>query len=264
MDASSTDSMGDLSGLTSRSLSHARLYLTHDTPKVLFVHGGFHGAWCWSHTLKFLSARGIGAAAIDLRGHGRLAQSDDFIAQGFAQMAEDVVEALSTFAEPVFLVGHSIGALVSMAAARHMTLRGIILLAPAAPAGSDIRHALPAFPQDRAVPPPPEARIRKWFLSGGCSVDAQAYLQRLCPESPRLLNDCFHDGISLAPSDIGCPIFCLSGGKDDSPLHPAGQDQDIAARFGARLHIVAISGHSLMLDDGRGETAEAIHVMMRG
>lgn len=249
----------DLSGLTCRSLSRARIFLTSDTPQILFVHGGFHGAWCWSETFALLAARGIGAAAIDLRGHGGLAQTEDFITQGLADMTMDVAEALRTFSAPIFVAGHSLGALVAMDAARQTQLRGLVLLAPAAPAGLEARHALPPFPVDQPVAPPPENRARRWFLSGAEFVDASAYLARLCSESPRLLNECFHDGVDIAPAAITCPILCISGGKDDSPLHPAGQDRAIAARYGADLHEVANAGHCLMLDDGRRETAEVIH-----
>lgn len=254
-----TNASHDFTGNISRSLSHGRLHATSPSPRILFVHGGFHGAWCWSKTLAFLSDRGVGAAALDLRGHDGLPQDENFIAQGAGEMTADVIEALETFTEPAFLAGHSLGALVVMAAARQTKVRGLILLAPAAPAGMGARHALPRFHSDRAVAPPPEARARKWFLSGGDTVDATPYCARLCPESPRLLNDCFHDGVMIEPNDLDCPIFCLSGSKDDSALHPAGQDQAISARFGARLHIVAASGHCSMLDDGWRETAEVMH-----
>ena len=38
-------------------------------PFVLFVHGSMHGDWCWAeHWMPFLGARGIGSAAVNLRG----------------------------------------------------------------------------------------------------------------------------------------------------------------------------------------------------
>ena len=30
---------------------------THAAP-LLFVHGGFHGAWCWEHYLPYFASRG--------------------------------------------------------------------------------------------------------------------------------------------------------------------------------------------------------------
>ena len=43
---------------------------THPTP-LLFVHGGWHAAWCWDeHFLEFFAAAGYRAIALSLRGHG--------------------------------------------------------------------------------------------------------------------------------------------------------------------------------------------------
>jgi len=42
----------------------------HPVP-LLFVHGGWHGAWCWDdHFLDFFAAAGYRAVAVSLRGHG--------------------------------------------------------------------------------------------------------------------------------------------------------------------------------------------------
>jgi len=242
-------------------LTHARLHAgpaCGEGPVILFVHGGFHGAWCWANIIEYLGTSRVAAAAIDLRGHGGLPQSPSFISQGSAAMIADVCEAAATLPRPLFLAGHSLGALIAMKAAASLSPEGLILLAPAVSAGGPRLHTLPRFPATQAIAPPPKDRARKWFMSGASS-SLDAYLPQLCPESPTLLNECFHDGIDAPPDSISCPILCLSGGKDDSPLHPAGQDQAIAARYNAALRVVPASGHCLMLDDGWRETAIAIH-----
>jgi pimeloyl-ACP methyl ester carboxylesterase len=38
--------------------------------RFVLIHGGFHGAWCWSRTIPELERRGHVAIAIDLPGHG--------------------------------------------------------------------------------------------------------------------------------------------------------------------------------------------------
>jgi pimeloyl-ACP methyl ester carboxylesterase len=37
---------------------------------ILFVHGAWHGAWCWENFLPYFADRGYGAYAVSLRGHG--------------------------------------------------------------------------------------------------------------------------------------------------------------------------------------------------
>jgi pimeloyl-ACP methyl ester carboxylesterase len=48
---------------------------TNDHPvPLLFVHGGWHAAWCWDENfLNFFADKGFLAAAVSLRGHGESA-----------------------------------------------------------------------------------------------------------------------------------------------------------------------------------------------
>ena len=250
-----------LPALEQRALSHGRMYVVPAgaAPSVLFVHGGFHGAWCWRPTIAYLAARGIRSAAVDLRGHGGLPQDETYIAQGVEAMTQDVLEAGRMLAEDYVLAGHSVGALIAMKAAMDRKPRGRIRLAPAAPGNVPAGHALPRFPATRAVQAPGEERARKWFLSGSSSPDIGAYLSLLCPESPRLLNECFHDGVAVDPAAISVPTLCISGAKDESPLHRRAQDRAIAEMYGAELRTVPRSGHCMMLDDGWEDTAREIH-----
>jgi pimeloyl-ACP methyl ester carboxylesterase len=81
----------------------------------LLVHGAWHGAWCWSDVVPYLEEMGHRVAAIDLPGHG-----DDRtpVAQVTLQAyADRVCGALDALAEPVILVGHSMGGLVITQAA---------------------------------------------------------------------------------------------------------------------------------------------------
>src|SRR5476649_2140141 len=44
---------------------------SRNAPPLLFVHGAWHGAWCWDeHFLGYFSKRGFSAHAVSLLGHG--------------------------------------------------------------------------------------------------------------------------------------------------------------------------------------------------
>jgi len=50
----------------------------HPVP-LLFVHGGWHGAWCWDdHFVDFFADAGYRAVAVSLRGHGTSPTSKPF------------------------------------------------------------------------------------------------------------------------------------------------------------------------------------------
>jgi pimeloyl-ACP methyl ester carboxylesterase len=62
-------------------------------PTFVFVHGAWHGAWCWSETVRLLAEQGYPAIAIDLPGHGTKAQ--------FAQAYNEVPQNLGALATEV-------------------------------------------------------------------------------------------------------------------------------------------------------------------
>ena len=173
-------------------------------------------------------------------------------------MAVDVAEAATALGGPIVLVGHSLGSLTAMAAAERVRPVGMVLLAPAPPANVTSVRLLPPFPKGQLVAPPPPERARKWFLTADTDVDVAAYVARMCPESPTFLNDLYMRRIPVDPRWTQGPALCLSGGADDSPLHPAGQDQAVAAFYGAEFDVLPGAGHCFML----GESHVAATVQM--
>ena len=73
----------------------------------VLVHGAWHGKWCWDKVVQELERQGHQATAVDLPGHG----SDRTpVAQVTLEAyVARVCEALRNAAQPVFLVGHSMG-----------------------------------------------------------------------------------------------------------------------------------------------------------
>ncbi|MGM0900385.1 MAG: alpha/beta fold hydrolase [Bacillota bacterium] len=75
----------------------------------VFVHGVYHGGWCWEKVIPYLEEKGHKVEAIDLPGSG-----DDLTHASevtFESYVNKVVEVLESQSEPVILVGHSMGGL---------------------------------------------------------------------------------------------------------------------------------------------------------
>jgi pimeloyl-ACP methyl ester carboxylesterase len=70
--------------------------------RFVLVHGGFHGAWCWSRTIAELEALGHDAVAIDVPGHGARVDEE-------ATMAGRLDAVLAVLQPGDVLVGHSGG-----------------------------------------------------------------------------------------------------------------------------------------------------------
>ena len=99
--------------------------------RFVFVHGGFHAAWCWDHTIAELQRRGHEAVAVDLPGHGT--RVDDALeAWTIPNRRDAILEALRP---GDVLVGHSGGGFDATVAADAATdlIGHIVYLAAALP-----------------------------------------------------------------------------------------------------------------------------------
>lgn len=239
-----------LDGYRVTTLSKSRLFTALDAsgPILLFIHGGYHGAWCWQKFMRWFAEREQPVAALDLRGHGGLQQDEDYLTQGVADYAEDVIEAARALGRPVVIVGHSLGGLVGMAAARQVEPIAQILLAPSPPGQLDGLKPLPPYAEDVCVSPPDAATARQKFLSG-YTGEVDSLMQLLCPESPRAMNDRYRLRIHVEPDWVKGPTLCLSAGRDLGHLHPPGQDEATAWFFGGTHLIRPHSAHDMMLDN---------------
>jgi len=80
----------------------------------ILIHGAMHGAWCWERVIPLLQSSGHAVIAPDLPGHG--ADRTPRAAVTLAHYVACVSELLEAAAEPVVLVGHSMGGMVVSAA----------------------------------------------------------------------------------------------------------------------------------------------------
>ena len=62
---------------------------SHPVP-LLFVHGGWHSASCWTNFVAFFADAGYRAAAMSLRGHGGSPTAKRFHACSIADYVDDV------------------------------------------------------------------------------------------------------------------------------------------------------------------------------
>ena len=248
--------------LPHRDAAGCRLFVGHDAaapaPALLFVAGAYHGAWCYSNYLDFYARRGVSCFAIDLPGHGSLAQGNTTPGLDIATLGQHLQQACRALGRPVVLVGHSMGALPVMLAASRGAAHAVILLAPSPPGNLPGAHALPAVPESRLKAPPQAAEIRERFLAVQDERDVTPIAERLTPESPAILNDRYLLRVPVDPAAWCCPGVCLEAQLDTSDRHPTGQDRALAGFLGLQHAVLQGQPHCMMYSDNWAASAAEI------
>ncbi|MBW1881286.1 MAG: alpha/beta fold hydrolase [Deltaproteobacteria bacterium] len=103
-------------------------------PPLLFVHGAWHGAWCWdAHFLPYFAGHGYRSHALSLRAHGE--SPGKLRGSRIADYVADVAEVAKTLAAPPVLIGHCMGGFVVQKYLEKHPARGALLLASVPPTG---------------------------------------------------------------------------------------------------------------------------------
>ena len=77
---------------------------------LLFVHGAWHGAWCWDRGfLDFFADRGWNSYALSLRNHGESLPRGSLRWTRHSAYLEDIASVAEGFERPPVLIGHSMG-----------------------------------------------------------------------------------------------------------------------------------------------------------
>lgn len=76
---------------------------------LLFVHGAWHGAWCWEHFQSYFAAQGYASYAMNLRGHGGSEGRERLRGTTAEEYVRDISAVVRGFDRPPVLIGHSMG-----------------------------------------------------------------------------------------------------------------------------------------------------------
>lgn len=109
-------------------------------PSLLFVHGSYHGAWCWAEKWQpYFAERGFTTVSVSLRAQGKSERAPGMKYAGTLQThADDLESVVRGFEAPPVMVAHSFGGLVAelYASQPRSPLAGIALLSSVPPTGN--------------------------------------------------------------------------------------------------------------------------------
>lgn len=243
----------------------------HQAP-LLFVHGAWHGAWCWAeHYLNFFAGRGYRALAVSLRGHGKSSLQQRLRGCSGADYVDDVRSVAHALPTPPVLIGHSMGGYVVQKYLESSPAPAGVLLASISARGAvglsrrlNFRHPwlMMGFHftgRSLQLFNTPE-RVRELLYSATTpDADVVRYKALLQEESQRVLLDVLMLN-AVRPQRITTPLLVV-GAEHDGAL-AVSEQHALARAYGTIAEIVPGMGHNMMLEPGWEAVAERIHAWL--
>ena len=249
-------------------------------PPIVFVHGSYHAAWCWSeHFFEYFANKGHDCYAISMRGQGGSdmpPDPDSAVAGTIETHATDVSGFCASLPTAPVLVGHSFGGLIAQAVCtvNKADLVGLALLASVPPTGNG-----PMVGRFMRKSPFASLKITYAFIAGAFKSN-----QKLCREcffskdlpdetlkkhmaqiatscNVRLLDlKAMNKSLPVPKPANGCNVFVM-GGSDDFVVDVEGVLE--TAEWGhTKAVILENTAHDLMLDTRWEKAAEALEGWM--
>ena len=261
---------------------------SQDNPILLFVHGSYHGAWCWTELFQpYFSKLGYKSVAISLRGQGKSDRGDLKIAGTLMTHVEDLDSVIQSLEKPPIVVAHSVGGLLveaycSNSSGQRSKVAGVCLLSSVPPSGNkDIIARITknsiwnsfkitwgfitkSFLKD------PKA-CRELFFSSSLPEDTLlAYQKKLVDNSsPVALLDVRNLSSELPIAPVNPSMFStgsvnafVGGGLDDMVVDPPAI-QELADYFSVEPVLWDDLAHDVMLDTKWEHVAESLHSWLK-
>lgn len=241
---------------------------------LLFVHGAFHGAWCWDeHFLDFFAARGYRALALNLRGHANSPSPTPLHKCTVADYVEDVHTVATGLPTPPVVIGHSMGGfVVQKYLAAHDAPAGV-LVASAPPYGlvravsrivaNHPRHCARTRSLRRPLDffaTPPIARAL-FYHPGTPEELVTRYVALLQDESTRVLYRDLTFGDLARPKQVTAPVLVLGAELDG--FFSRREVAATARAYRTEAEFFPAMGHNMMLEAGWASVATRIDTWLR-
>ena len=244
----------------------------HDTP-LLFIHGMFHGAWCWDvHFLGYFARHGYAAYAVNLRGHGNSEGGDKLRWTRIADFVDDVDTAVRELPHPPVVIGHSLGGFVVQKYLEDHDMPGGVLLSSPPPSGM-LRPALRMMRRRplvfaktnltlnmAPVIASPELAREAFFSADFPDEEVRTYWTLMQNESYMALLDMVVLNLPR-PEKVRTPVLVLGAARDNM-LKPA-EIEATARAYHTRAEIIPGVAHNSMLETRWESVAARILAWLR-
>jgi pimeloyl-ACP methyl ester carboxylesterase len=241
---------------------------------LLFIHGMWHGAWCWAeHFLPYFAQHGYTSYALSLRGHGASEGHERLRSTKLSEYVADVDQVINKMERAPVLIGHSMGGMVIQKYLESHQLPAAVLMASAPPKGllaSTLRIArrhplifLKVNLTQSLYPAVGTPDMCKEVLFSADMPESQvaAYFARLQNESYRAYMDMMLLNLPKLKR-VESPLLVLGAVNDKAiSVHEV---EATARAYGVQAEIFPDMAHNMMLEAGWQAVADRILTWLEG
>ena len=235
---------------------------------LLFVHGAWHGAWCWEDTfLPHFARQGYAAHALSLRGHGESAGRDRLRWTRIRDYVADVEQVVATLDPPPVIIAHSLGGFVIQKYLESNRPPAAVLLAPIPTHG-----ALPFYLRFFARHPLAFLKLlftlSPYHMVGTPELTHEGFFSPDMPQEQvnthfaRIQEESFRAALDVAlldlprPKRVITPMLVLGAANDR--IFTVSEIEKTARAYHTDAEIFPDMAHDMMLDSGWEGVADRI------
>ncbi len=238
--------------------------------KLLFVHGAWHGAWCWKGFMDYFSERGFSCRALDLPGHGRRAAEPGLWKKSMTDYVDELDRAAKEIGNPA-IIAHSMGGFVAMKYLERAKPPAAVLVAPMTfrnlPRLTFLKMAvqypmmLVKFSTLTPLSVDSEKMYRRLFLFNAAGKVSREGFKKASKESSLALMGGGIPTVWLRPKLATSPTLLVASGHDY--FFPERAERRTARVYRADFKLYPDMGHNLMVEEGWEKVAGDIFTWLR-
>ena len=235
---------------------------------ILFIHGMWHGAWCWTdHFLPYFAQHGHPSYALSLRNHGTSEGKKHIRSVSLSDYVKDVEQAVNGMERMPVMIGHSMGGIVIQKYLESHQAPAAVLMASVPPQGLlgatlrfALRHPLAFLKIGLTLSVYPVIATsnlcREMLFSESINQsELKEYFSRMQDESLRAFIDMIFF-IQPHPKLVKTPMLVL-GAMNDGAITPK-EVQSTARKYGTEAELFPDMAHNMMLEPGWKAVADRI------
>jgi pimeloyl-ACP methyl ester carboxylesterase len=240
---------------------------SHHIP-LLFVHGGWHAAWCWNENfLGFFADKGYRAVALSLRNHGNSGKKNPR-KSSVADFVSDVASVANSLPTEPVVIGHSLGGfVVQKYLEKHSAPAGVLLASiPVSGVTRGLTRIMARHPLRCARATltgktlhalnTPQAARENFYSAATPESDIERYTALLDEEHHGRKTLDFTMLSLPKPQRVTTPLLVV--GAECDAVFSQNEIRKTARAYGTEAEFFPNMGHNMMLEPGWQAVAERI------